>query len=358
MTNPTFRVLTTNANSGLLANGTNVADIALGQIGVVNADTNVGMNIAAADDADAFYIAIGIDSDGDGVVDDIYRTPNIRKDEITNYDVQCYAYPAPARQVITGIEPECGKEYMVKVQAFNGSTMITHGFNDVVKTFSLTVECCDTPLTANQFAVKLVDLINADDEGLFVAKLVDPADNSTVVTNVAAFEAANPGVDLNILIESVPAKMHDWCKVNLLYFSPRTTALRVSTLDGFECNGNVINLSYGALEQGSGYDIRQLERNAGGWIGQPGPYRQSALVGESIGSFNYLAQVNGKYTVFNLSAVIRRVRGWVGQYHDPVDTIIAVPCASTTTRDALVALLDVLAGKTLAGAVGDCINCS
>ena len=70
--NDVFHLLVTKGNQAVLAKDKKVVELAPGQIGVFNYDTN--LSIAAADPAPRnFYMAVGVDA-GDGTTGDIMKS--------------------------------------------------------------------------------------------------------------------------------------------------------------------------------------------------------------------------------------------------------------------------------------------
>ena len=103
-------------------------------------------------------------------------------------------------------------------------------------------------------------------------------------------------------------------------------------------------------EQGAGYDIAQKEYHAGGWNGRPGPYRASSAVGLALPGFKYFADKSANYDQFNVVYDQYSTAGW-GEYLSNLLTVIAVPTASTTTRAALVTMLNAMAAKAGTSAI-------
>lgn len=155
--------------------------------------------------------------------------------------------------------------------------------------------------------------------------------------------AINEDVCLGLRITSIPMAVKKFCSVNLGYFNPRGTDVIVSTVAGFECNGTITEVQDLQFEEGLGYDIAQLEYEAGGWNGKPGPYRNSTLAGMPIESFESYVDQTAKYQEVNLIYDQFSVGGWL-EYLNNLNTIIAIPCADTVTRANLATFLDRIFG--------------
>lgn len=195
--------------------------------------------------------------------------------------------------------------------------------------------------------------------GMTITPIV--AATKTVVADTAAFTLANPGVCLGIRITSnsmaVNAKSGG---INLKYVKNRQTDMIISSPIGFTCNGTITTLTELQMNEGSGYDIQQLEYEAGGFNGKPGPYRQSTITGMERQGITYFASATANYNVFVLSYDQQSVGGWL-EYLNNLETIIAVPCADNTTLAGIPAVLDLIFTQfgAMAGDVaanGDCTN--
>lgn len=194
--------------------------------------------------------------------------------------------------------------------------------------------------------------------GLTITPIV--AATKTVVSDSAAFIAAVPGVCLGIRLTSNPMAINAYNGINLQYVKNRETDIIVSLTEGFACNGDTTVVQNLRRSEGSGYDIQQIEYIAGGWNGKPGPYRVSdTAVGVDRGIV-YFASKTGTYGQFILTYDILSVGGWE-EYLNNIQTIIAIPCADTTTSAGIATVLDAIFTQfgAMTGDVsanGDCTN--
>lgn len=180
------------------------------------------------------------------------------------------------------------------------------------------------------------------------------------VADITAFNTANPGAGLGVRVTTTLAAIVSYCKTNLDYQFPRGASLDVILSNGFECNGATTVTQALGYEEGSGYDIAHLEYTAGGWNGKPGVYRQSELVGESIGDFDNFAVKTGKYVQINITSDQESNAGW-GSYKNGLNTTIAVPCGENTTLAGLLAILDRAVSSNfgpLADDIAECPSCT
>lgn len=189
------------------------------------------------------------------------------------------------------------------------------------------------------------------DAGTTGATFTDTNLVETVVSDVAAFVAAVdadgsgevegseicPGLRFTVQAEALKT----YCEINLNYFYPRQTDIIVSKIEGFKSNGTISTTQEIVYEEGSGYDVRQLEYEAGGWNGKPGIYRTSEMRGVSRNGFEYYASSTGKYFMLHLGYDQASIAGFL-EHKNNQRTILAIPATDDTTRDAIVALLDAM----------------
>lgn len=366
-TNPVFQVLVSKGNAALLAAGSRETDLAVGQIGIFNYHTGLSVDGTVLMDCRDVYIAVGIDRDGDTVLDDVIRSAGqmIQRFNVTGYNVKCYSPALPKIIDITDFKAQCETEYALKIEVRSQRGYALHGYNQIASTFQYVTSCCSTEDCntcpdgdCNELAIGLAAQINADPQGLYVASIIDyttTPGTPIVVTDTAAWiaDVDNAGLCLGIRITSIPDKIKSFCAVNLGYFNPRGTDIIVSPVTGFQCNGTVETVQELQFEEGLGYDIAQLEYEAGGWNGKPGPYRTSVTAGMPLESFDSYVTASAKYLEINLIYDQESVGGWL-EYKNNLNTILAIPCADTTTRTSFFTFMDrILAGVGGFGALAD-----
>lgn len=364
--NDVFQVLVTKDNQALAVAGTSVADLSPGQIGVFDFNSNLAVDGSAQ--VRNFYLAVGLDTDGDGVTDDIAKSAgsHIQNRNIRYYSFKPHSAGQPLQVALTGYTADCETEYGIKLELRNQEIYRTQGYNQFTKTYSIVTSCCDgcDPTCpsgdANEITKQLKENINNDPTGLVIAEatarqalvaathgtsvdyaagdvMIDADVDALMVFNAAQADPSTY-VYTDLLITTVTQKIHAFCDVNLMYFYPRETFANVTKIAGFKCNGTVETVQELAFEEGSGYDIKQQEYFAKGWT--ESPYRVSTLNG--VADYKtYNAVATEKYDVFALTYDQFSVGAWL-EYLNNEATIIAVPEADTVTRDALAGVLDLL----------------
>jgi len=362
--NDVFQVLVTSGDQSVLGAGNSVVDLAPGQIGVFDFNTNVSIN--ATSTPRNFYLAVGLDLDGDAATDDIAKSAgsHIQAKNIAFYSFRPHTAGQPLKVVLSDYTADCETEYGIKLELRNQEIYRTQGYNQFTKTYSIVTSCCNgcEPTCpsgdANEITKQLKENINNDPSGLVTAIAlarqnltiathgtsanisagaeVSDADLEVLMTYNAAQSDPADYVYTDLEITTVTQAINNFCNVNLKYFYPRETVAIMTKVAGFSCNGTVTVTQQAAFEEGSGYDIKQLEYMSKGWT--EGPYRVSTLNGvANERTFNTV--VSEKYDVIALTYDQFSIGAWL-EYLNNEATIIAIPGDNDTTRDELIAILD------------------
>jgi hypothetical protein len=148
--------------------------------------------------------------------------------------------------------------------------------------------------------------------GVTAVASTELTDISILVGPVAAYNLANPTAQiacptLNFSVN--PMTFSTFCDINLNYFFPRQTDAALVGLIGFEGNSTIAVVTEMVYEEGSGYDVKQLEYVAGGWNGKTGPYRVFSD-GLAQTGFQYFADQSAKYDLIHLSYDQESISGW------------------------------------------------
>lgn len=161
---------------------------------------------------------------------------------------------------------------------------------------------------------------------------------NTAITDTVAYKAAYPGSIPSIRITSNPEVRVSGGAINVLYHKSGMDFI-VSAIDGFTYDTNVKITTTTELQvaEGKGYDIKQLEYVAKGWE-IPGPYRTKAVTGLPS-SAEYFVSEGINYNLISIAYDQFSVGGWL-EYLNNLETIIAIPCADTTTLTGLVTIID------------------
>lgn len=351
--NPVFQVLVgQDDTAGVLAAGNPLTDLLtlpLGAFGVFDYETGLSVDAATVVNKKNIFIATTIDTDGDGNPDDVIISAgtHIQRPGVTAYDLSCYSPEAPhIVDIYNFSNVNCETTYSFKVE-FRGNSQAYQmfGFNQFSKTFSVTTGCCgpdcDCPTgDCNELAQLLVAAVNADTDGVIKAEFVDytnPA-SPVVIPDIDAWILANPGACAGVRLTSIPSKVYNYCQIPARYYKMIQFKMITSLLEPLNCGATSVTFQEPAFGNGQGKDIGWLEYEAGGYNGQPGPYRVGELAGIPLGSFRRLSTNTGQYNQLNLMYRNESVGGW-DEYKNYINTIIAVPC--TATNDILTDLITI-----------------
>ena len=363
--NDVFHLLVTKGNQAVLAKDKKVTELAPGQIGVFNYDTNLSFDATVAAAPRNFYLAVGVDA-GNGTTGDIMKSAgsHVQGKNIAFYSFRPYTPGRPMKVLLKDYVANCETEYGVKLELRNQKIYRTQGYNQFTKTYTMKTSCCDgcEPTCpsgdANEITKQLYININNDTSGLVKANIkpragatlpagvtVDAQGNLTLaqVDTIMAANAAqtNPAnyVYTNLEIETVPQTIQDFCSVSLNYMYPRQTVAILTKVGDFKCSGTVATTQTAVFEEGAGIDVKQLEYQAKGWT--ESPYRVSTVNGVADNRI-YITDASAKYDVFALTYDQFSLGGWLEYFHNQA-SIIAIPTADATTRNGLAAILDKVA---------------
>ena len=180
-TNPVYQVLVTSGNQAPLAAGNPVSALAVGQIGVFNVHNGLSLGAASiVGDTREIFIAVGIDPDGVGSLQDINKSAGqvIQVRNAKSYTLKGYVDDLPKIVDIMGFKAKCETDYAIKIELRNGEVYATNGYNQFAKTFNFKTGCCSDECVecgegdCNELAKGLVSNVNNDPDGLILASFV------------------------------------------------------------------------------------------------------------------------------------------------------------------------------------------
>lgn len=362
--NPVFQVLIPTANTAGPAVGTHVTALNPGQFGFFDENTNLAITGSVSNTGENFYIAVGVDKNGDAVTDDLVKSAGqyIQRRLITNVTARCYLAPRVGIWDITDFVASCEATYGIRFNVATGASRLTFGANNPFKTFVVEAGCCGPCATcgtgnASEVALKFVNAINADPEKLFKADLLDytttPGTPVIVpISGYAAWVTANSHLDpngnivydagLGIRITANPEAIGNIVcgGLNTDYKFPRGVILGIALIEGFKCTGKVTTIQTPLFEQGHGADVAQIEYDAAGHNGG-GNYRQSELTGLFFPSTMKFANTATKYVLITITNDFESNAGFQ-DYRANHETVVAFPCANATAYNAFGAIIDAL----------------
>jgi len=343
------RVLVTSGNQAVLAAASKPENLALGQVGVFDAATNI--SIAAASTPREFYISVGIDETGTGLVS---GTKDSAGQVIQAKNIRAYTFRphTPARaQVLRmkGVIPDNTiEDYAFKFEFRNAKIYRHQGTNQFTQTYAI----LNQKYTPEAFMDEVVATVNANDQGLVVAsKVVVTTKAFTVATNATSKEYASgddvtvPG-DIVIVradggfvaqvdFTSISLAANKTTNLNLSYYDLRQTVIIGSLVEGFTLAASIVETVEVRFEEGDGNQIRQSEFHE---TGLADPY----VLSDSTGTARvlpYNAVGGTKYDRICFEYDQFSVAGWQEHLNNLL-TEIAIPATDTVTRGALIAILD------------------
>ena len=364
--NDVHKVLVTSGDQDILATGNDLDALAVGQIGFFDAKTNLSIDETDTP-VEKLYIGVGLDRDADTVKDDVDVSAGqfIQTRNLKQLSYRPHTAPRDMELVIGGYTiAECDSDYTVKFELRDQEIYRIQGHNQFTKAFSVRTPCCigtQTTIDGNELTLLLRDAINKDEtfnralsatatarqpitiathgvsQDYAVGDVVLDADIAVVI----AFNAANPGsevyTDITVTVGALP--LQTFCNVNLKYFHPRRIFVIPSLDESMVCiDATVTTTVTLAFEEGNGYDIQQKEYHS--QLDGSGPYVLLTIPGTAKNR-TFFADQADQYDQFIFEYDQESASGW-GNYDNVLATIVAIPAADTTTRDAFVAAIDVL----------------
>lgn len=373
--NDVFNVLVSNIEEPLLEAGAEVTGLKVGQYGFFDSDTNLSFDPTVTKPKN-FYIALGLDKDGDTVLDDINKSAGQHIQFKNVQKVRYSPYKAGTNMIVkvSDYNAKCDTDYGIRIEMQNEEILQMIGNVQFSKSFVVRTSCCEDTCEcpsgdANEITKLFVQAM--EDETLFtvVAKATQALTVQThgvskgylkdatidVLEDLDAMIAYNSDPDnaetkvwSYLEIESTPQSIKAFYGINTDYQKLRGTKLIVSLVEGMECNGKALTTQSLTFEQGLGYNINVLEYQAFGWTGETGPYRTNGINGLAK-PMNYVAIPATHYDMFTIEYEFEAQSGW-GEYRNDLATIIAVPTGSSVVDsigEALIGLFDSIDGEEL-----------
>ena len=369
--NDVFKVLVTKGNQAVLGPNLKVDNLADGQIGVFNADTNMSLNVYQVSNTKEFYLAVGVHTGG--VLTSIRQSSgnDIQGDKISGYTYKPHTAGQPQIVEVENFTAKCDSDYAMKIEFFNSRIWRNQGYTQYSHVFNIRTACC----------VDCIDDCNSADPAEMVKLFVKRINGSNVelvsaqAVAVDAIVAATHGTSINYAAGAIITNLNDinaivafnkkqtnkikiklrltskpipmsgnFGGIDLKYYNQRETTMVVSFADGFGCGGTITTTQEAAFEQGNGYDIQQREYKTLGWQSDSGAYRTSSVTGLPWSNIKFFANADTKYDKIALEYQHEAQGGWL-DYKNELATEIAVPEADTVTRNGLLTILDVFAVK-------------
>jgi hypothetical protein len=359
--NDVFRVLPVTSCTPLApGEGVSLEDLAVGQLGAFDADTNEAIDAFTSPMPKNIFFAVAYNTPSGGVD---YRTSAgqvIQRQGVVGFTTKLCTSGSPMKVTVGNFKAECDTEYGVRVEFRNAKINRIQGYNQFSKAYMVKTPCCDDcaegcgSLDANVLTQLFIANINADESGLVLAQAVarqaltiathgtsanyaagavmTAADvERLIVFNSTAVVADQVFADFQLV--SQPLSIGSFCQVNLHYYKLLETVLIVSLIEGFGCSGATTVNEYPVYAEGTGINIQQKEYHGSGWAGS-GPYKLSGVTGTAKGDILFLADKNTNYDQIILEHNQTSESGW-NEYNNTMSTVFAFPCDDCNLGEAI-----------------------
>jgi hypothetical protein len=184
--NDVFSIIPIQNSSAVLTAGQTVNDLAVNEIGVFDYETGISLDAGTAAGTKKFFIAMAVDTDGDGLKDEIITSAgtHVQSKNVTAFDSACPVDELPQIVDVQNFTASCDTQYALKVEINSDEKYMNYGFNQLTKTFVVKTSCCDGCETCpTGDCVELTSLmiaeINNDDDNLILASAVANAGSIT-----------------------------------------------------------------------------------------------------------------------------------------------------------------------------------
>lgn len=317
--NKVFQVLVVPGTVAAMAPASTTLDgLSVGQLGVFDSKTNLAINPDGSAIPENFFFAVkrsaneidisaGQEIQGKGI------------NGITRKNYQAYVpFEAEvAGDFLTNLKPN--SVYTLRLEIKSNEILQRQG--TVQYSFAIVVETDETADVV-KFLKDFQSQVDASLSTNEMFDLVIQDFDAGVPVDVDSY--AGDGTDVGFLITGKPTFVNQFYDINTRFQNIRQTTVEVAFVDGYIDAGATYTVTNeGTAEEGSGYNLRQLEYFAGGWNGRPGVYRQSSVVGLALPGFVYRSKEDGKYNLFDIAYANHSNAGW-GDYWNDIATTIAV----------------------------------
>lgn len=345
------RLLATKGDSAPLGAGNGIGDLAVGQIGVFDADTNLSIAAGGAGAGTNFYLAVAHDNTH------VKSAGTINRSRVRNAHFECYQAGVSPVFDFTNLCAECNTDYVIKFDITTSNAYVGYGMQPVYKTFvARPSECCETGTEADCIAIIkfLRDQMNNDTDGIFTAIATNPSNNAEL--NDAALDSWDVSADgcPNLRVTLSAPALADFCNIPNTYSFPTGVSVQPS-MQGFNCcspAGVISEVTAVTYPQGAGPDIKFEEYDAAGNDGRAfSHYRQTESGVSADISFN--ASSSETYVQLVIEYDEPQTNAF-DTYDDPKSVKVAMPSGDSSTIVALATIIDAALGTSLATDAGNC----
>ena len=372
--NDVYKVLVTSGNQTPMDAGKTISELLPGQIGIFDANSNLSFDVVKAAKVKDFYMAVGIDKDGDGVTDDVMKSSGkkIAVKDIVSYTFRPHTAGRPMKFKLKNYTADCETEYGIKLEFRNAEIYQMQGYNQYTKTYSIKTSCCHgcAPTCPSGDANEITRMLKANIENnpKPLVKVKAIARQDLVVATHGVSKAYNIGdevLDADILkmmaynatqkndtskyvytdleFETIGIAMKEYSAYNFQNYGLRQTMVIPSKIEGFKCNGEVEVTQTLVYEEGKGADIKPYEFMALGWTDSP--YRVNSITGFP-NYYKSLIDDNKTYDMIALCYDEVYNAAW-DKFFMAEATILVIPEGDRETAIQTARILDVLVERSV-----------
>lgn len=345
------RALVTTGNQAPLGAGNTVLDLAKGQVGLFDAETNQSLAAGGASANTKFYLGVGLNN-GHHKSPGVIEAKNVRSVEF-----ECYRAGVAPVYTFSNLCADCNSDYVIKFDVTVANGYVTHGMSPIYKTFvTRPSECCEGGGEVDCIAIikDLRDQMNNDQDGLFAAIATNPANGAEL--DDAALDSWDVDANgcPNIQVTANAPALADFCNIPHKYSFPTGVSL-VPSMQGFNCcspAGVITETTSVVYPDGEGADVKYDEFDSAANAGLAfGPYRQTESGVPAQIEFNADAAVN--YVQLTIEYDDPHDSGFL-KYSAPKSLILAMPDDATNTIAPILTIVDAILGTALATEAGNC----
>lgn len=202
--NPVGSILVLSGDNAVLAAGSRMSALAVGQMGIFNAHTGLSIDGSVAVNNKDIILAVGVNRSGAGggaTLEDVVTSAGqvIQVRNATAWTARAYLSPLPKIIDVSNFSAKCNTDYALKVEFRNQKNYMLNGYNALTKTFTFHTGCCDETDCAScpegdciELALGLAAAINADVDDLSTA--------SFFVNKINATGGGAPTADGNVVV--------------------------------------------------------------------------------------------------------------------------------------------------------------
>ncbi len=331
--NKVFQVLVAPAIIATLAAKDSTLDaLQVGQLGVFDSGTNLAIDETSVIPK-GIYLAVKNSADQI----DFSAGQEIQVSQIRSMTYKAYQAYVPFKAEIAGNfakNLKVNTDYVLRLEVKSTEILQRQGTVQFTIPFVVSVGAV---VDVSKFLKDFKTQISASNSDLFSIKIVDA---SNAELDLSSYSGDGTGVKFAITgSRPLTASIND---INTRFQNIRQATVGAAFTEGYLESGATFTVTQaGSPEEGSGYNVKQREYQAGGWNGRPGIYRQGIVTGLALPGFEYRAKENGKYNSLQLHYANHSNAGW-GDYWNDIQTFVEIDSEGTNAAATVTALTKVL----------------